>query len=422
MYHAGARQLLSFGAILETEVNIVSFGAFILADLSNRASFVQKIEVIFPFYWGWSLNTSDRLSVDAEPIALACLANVLRNATNLHTFRIDASQELLERSPDLILAIKEHQSLCSFKLGYCGKFTPELLHGMRSFPIEIDLDCRNLEPYPSNLVHPLRMIGKHCATVVKFSTRFADIYEIQEEVQLRSIRALALRDCWFIDWRALNHEFGYQGIEYLEIDTGEVRNHRHVEVDEETASGAVWKDVKYLCGNLEALVLLPLKHSIKRLDIDRIGSHSHCLQQISTLLAKCMPQRYVVCPGDDWTGAFDVKKLPFLLPMPQGSQTTHFVLDADVAALHGSGEILIVRCSFYSVTSQLSLTCARSLTEKLEATAFKHSSDPLYFPTKQRKNTLFPACTRSGRQLQGAKKYLGRVCTYHARRHRLADC
>ena len=51
MYHAGARQLLSFGAILETEANIVSFGAFILADLSNRASFVQKIEVIFPFYW-----------------------------------------------------------------------------------------------------------------------------------------------------------------------------------------------------------------------------------------------------------------------------------------------------------------------------------------------------------------------------------
>ena len=110
MHHAGARHLLRFGAILETEANIVSFSAFVLADLSIRASFVQTIAITLSLHWASSL-CEDYVSVEREQMALESLAVVLRSADNLRTFRMDASQDLLGMSSALGLALRNCPSL-----------------------------------------------------------------------------------------------------------------------------------------------------------------------------------------------------------------------------------------------------------------------------------------------------------------------
>ena len=387
MHHAGARHLLRFGAILETEANIVSFSAFVLADLSIRASFVQTIAITLSLHWASSL-CEDYVSVEREQMALESLAVVLRSADNLRTFRMDASQELLGMSSALGLALRNCRSLRFLHLGSCGKLTTDLLSGMQCTLDAIELDCRDFDIHSSHSFHPLTIIRKHCATVVKLIAQYAEIYKIEERVQLSSLRALALRDCCFLSLPALNDGFGRQGIEYLEINAREVRFHE--DGDEIVERHRVWEDITYLCGSLDVLVWLQVNHSIKRLDIEGVTLETKSLERISALLAHCRPQRLVIGPANGWIGLFDIAKIPHLLPMPEGVETTRFVLEANPSVLRGTGDTLVVRYTFHMVTSRLSLTADRETAEKLDDTTCEYFSHSLRFPTPERKKSFVP--------------------------------
>ena len=400
LHKAGIRSLLRFGATLETEADIVSFCTFVLADVPARAPFVRSIGITIKICIALEEeeDPSDYLSVEGGAAALDSLAQVIRNATNLHALRMDSSDEFLERSPALRDAIAACQNLRCLRLGSIRDMTINLLAAMKSAPSEIELDCIDYKPHRSEPQNLYDVIGKHAETVEKLIVRYADMYQSWEDEAPRfsNIRALALRDCLIVGLVDLHKVFGRQGIEYLEV-SGLIPQWEECDEDDIPEMEGAWKDVTHLCGCLDALGgSFKLMHPIKRLDIEGVSSQREQLEQLRTLIGDCRPERYLVHPGyGGLVTKFNVKDVPALLPMPEGASTTRLVLDVALSSVAGSPKMFLVRADlFKAIARQQPLTAEHGVTERLDWTAFQHIDNAFCAQIKRVYGSFFHRCAR----------------------------
>ncbi|OJT11730.1 hypothetical protein TRAPUB_11754 [Trametes pubescens] len=277
----GARRLLHTGVTLRTGPRLDSFSRFMLRDLDARAPSLRRLVLSFEL-----LLVDDEAAQEGEklrnmPRVAAQLARVLRHTTNLQHLTIHFCEELLQREEALVGALVGLESVTHLTVSSYGIRTHDVVTGIRSPLVHVNVDCYTKTQHDINLMQTLARHRDTLETVtawgVNLSAQFLAQDDADDAIVFPRVHALSIRSSLSLDRAALVRAF--PNVRTLEV--ADVRlpvaarppgplvaaaqqlaaaNHQ---------SKATWAHLNHLCGDGDALFMLGLGlRAVRRVDME----------------------------------------------------------------------------------------------------------------------------------------------------------
>ncbi|KAI9058610.1 hypothetical protein FKP32DRAFT_1596899 [Trametes sanguinea] len=344
IYDKGTRVLLRRGVTLENGAQISSFCDFLLRDPDGRLPYLRRLHLKLRLV---ERGVDDELEEDDEDEdsddsddvrADVCnvLAKTLALMGGLEDLQIESCEELLERKPAIQKAIMALKGLRRLQVASVGVLTGALFAGMQPSVVELDAHCYTEELWePSTVASLLTRNQQH---LEKFSAWYVEVGTF--ELQFPRLRALALRSLYGYDFAQLHEAF--PNLQYLELSASEERGVEDARRDNTPPNSANrWSNLRYLCGNVDALYALGPVPRVAKVEVDHIHSSDECLSRMRSVVSDTHPTHLVLHTGFYVCRTFDLPKISELLP-PEGTPSiTHLMLDMALHKLTGTREELM---------------------------------------------------------------------------------
>ncbi|KAL7278814.1 hypothetical protein PYCCODRAFT_1479005 [Trametes coccinea BRFM310] len=331
LYEQGTKVLLRRGVTVENGAQILSFCDFLLRNPNSRLPYLRKLHLKLRLMEGVEEDESVDDEEDLPAHVCNVLAKTLRMMSSLEDLTIESCEELFERKPAIQQAIMALKGLRRLQIASVGVLAGELLEGMQSSLVELDVHCYSEELYEPTPV--MSLLTRNQLNVEKLSAWYVEVGT--SALQFPRVRALALRSLYAFDIENLHKTF--PGLQYLELTAPEPAVVEDAIADHgRLGHSSRWKSLRYLCGSVDALYALGPVSRVAKVEVDCICSTGECLSRLRAVVSDAQPTCLVLHTGFYGHGVLDLSELAELLPPEGVPSMTHLMLDLAVDKLTGT--------------------------------------------------------------------------------------
>ncbi|KAI0659457.1 hypothetical protein C8Q70DRAFT_983760 [Cubamyces menziesii] len=361
VYHLGVRRLLSMGAEIINNNQLISFCHFMRRNIynANRLSMLRlAIPLSSPMDGCEDSGSEDSASDEGyEPLhGIPLLVHILPSLIGIRTLQINFCEGLLQCDDRLVDAFAALPSIHDLRIISFGLLSYDLLESIRSDIVHLCIECSGDEhgyfvPLDSMLPDPLDLLSRHNDTLKDLCLSYVDL--AADTVRpgpstsvYPHVRRLVLGAARFRELEILVNAF--PNLRELDVTLCNILEFDPDCPRAENRTVRCWDALEHVCGDVYNIYRIGLTCPVARLDIvlDRPGEEREDLYEVLTDVQWSSSLKRIVFRlgfymliagrelGDDYSvSASDI--LDLLPPNAAGSSLTHLGLDLNADVVVG---------------------------------------------------------------------------------------